>query len=215
MDGNLVYLSSSNPAVASVPATTLVAEGQTLSPYFAINTFNVVADTNVVLSATYGGVTINAAMTVKVPVTVSGTISLQEIVDSQQNIVFTFQPTDGAPDFERQAVLTATGGYSFNNIPARQYTVHIKGDKWLARNIAVNATAGNVNNANASLLGGDANNDNSVDIFDLDLLIQAFNSVEGDPNFLVGTDLNCDGAADVFDLNILITNFNSVGDPLG
>lgn len=211
-DGALVYLESSNPAVASVPATVTVDAGDTQSPYFVINTSNVLADTNVTISATYGGVTRNAVLKVQRPITVSGTITLEDVVDSVQNVTFTFRPLDGAPNFNRNVVLNAAGGYSLSNIPARQYTVHIKGAKWLAKNIALNATAGNVNNANGLLLAGDANNDNSADVLDLDELIQSFDKCLGDTGFINGADLNCDGCTDVLDLDLLLRNFDVAGD---
>jgi hypothetical protein len=62
------------------------------------------------------------------------------------------------------------------------------------------------------LLGGDANNDNFVDVLDLDLLVVSFNWVLGDPDFNPSADFNNDGAVDVFDLDILIRNFNGEGE---
>lgn len=55
-------------------------------------------------------------------------------------------------------------------------------------------------------------NDNSVDVFDLDPLIQAFNSMPGEANWNPNADFNCDESVDVFDLDILIRNFNAEGD---
>jgi hypothetical protein len=158
-------------------------------------------------------VTRNAVLKVQKPIIVSGTITLEDVVDSMQNVTFMFHPLDGAPNFNRNVVLNASGGYSLANIPARQYNVHIKGAKWLATNIALDATNGNMNNANATLLAGDANNDNSVDVLDLDDIITSFDKCGGDAGFIAGADLNCDSCVDVIDLDLLIRNFDKVGAP--
>ncbi len=54
---------------------------------------------------------------------------------------------------------------------------------------------------------GDINSDKSVDVIDLLIMVDAFGSVRGDPNFAQGPDLNFDGSVDVIDLLILVDNF--------
>lgn len=61
--GSSVALASADTAVASVPSSVLVAAGQT-SAGFTIDTFAVAANTTVVVSATAGGQTRNATLTV-------------------------------------------------------------------------------------------------------------------------------------------------------
>lgn len=65
--GDVVTLSSSDPTVAAVPATVTVAGGATVSPTFTITTTAVISDTPVTISATYGGVTKAADLTVNAP----------------------------------------------------------------------------------------------------------------------------------------------------
>ena len=62
------------------------------------------------------------------------------------------------------------------------------------------------------LLAGDAEDDNEINVFDLDLLIQGFDACDGDANYSVAPDFNGDGCIDVFDLDLLIRNFDKVGD---
>ena len=52
--GVVVSLSSSNPAVASVPASVTVAAGASTSPYFTITTSQVATATQVTITAAYG-----------------------------------------------------------------------------------------------------------------------------------------------------------------
>jgi hypothetical protein len=73
--GALVRLSSSNPAVASVPASITIAAGATVSPAFTITTTGVAAATPVTLSATFMGVTSTAILTVNPAVLQSLTLS--------------------------------------------------------------------------------------------------------------------------------------------
>jgi hypothetical protein len=56
-------------------------------------------------------------------------------------------------------------------------------------------------------LAGDANNDGHVDVVDLLILVDAFGSVTGDPNYNADADFNSDGSVDVVDLLTLVENF--------
>lgn len=212
-DGAVVQLSSSNAAVAAVPATTTVAAGTTVSPSFTITTGAVAADTAVTISATYGGTTINKVITVKRNVSVAGKVSLESVVNSVQTMTFQFRPTDGSGNFNRVVNLNATGNYSLTNIPARQYVVWVKGAKWLANTMNVNATAGNVANANVSLAAADGNNDNVGDISDLLLVIASFNTASGGSGYNAAVDLNCDDKVDISDLLLLVSHYNQAGAP--
>ncbi|MCX6620370.1 MAG: hypothetical protein NTY38_04715, partial [Acidobacteria bacterium] len=62
--GAVVPLTSSNPAVAAVPASVTVAAGTTVSPYFSITTSNVAVATPVTISGVFGGVTRTAILNV-------------------------------------------------------------------------------------------------------------------------------------------------------
>ncbi len=64
--GAAVTLISDNP-VATVPATVTVAAGNTTSPAFTITTTAVTAAINADISATYGGITVSATLTVNPP----------------------------------------------------------------------------------------------------------------------------------------------------
>ncbi len=144
-------------------------------------------------------------------VTVSGTIALQSALNSAQPLSFTFRPTTGSA-FTRTITPNSAGSYSFLDIPSGLYTVSIKGTKWLRKNISVDARNGNVTNAIATLLAGDANNDNFADIADLLLLIAHYNQVSPNAGFSDAADLNCDGVNDITDLLLLVANYNKQGD---
>jgi len=81
--GALVSLSSSNPAVASVPSSVSIAGGSTASPAFAIATTGVAAPIPVTMSATFNGVTSTAILTVNPAVLQSLTLSPSTVVAGQ------------------------------------------------------------------------------------------------------------------------------------
>ena len=89
----------------------------------------------------------------------------------------------------------------------------IKGSKWLQKVVSVDASNGDVNGLSATLLPGDVNGDNRVDISDLGLLADAFNTTPDDASWNENADLDCDGKVDIADLGLLSDNFNSAGDP--
>ncbi len=78
--GAVVLISSSNPAVAAVPASVTVAEGTATSPNFSIVTTAVAAATPVTISASYGGVTKPATLTVNPMVLTSLVVSPVSVV---------------------------------------------------------------------------------------------------------------------------------------
>lgn len=151
--------------------------------------------------------------TVPAPVTVSGTVALEGRIHKQaQPLFFGFQPIGDGDAFFRSLLLQAHSTFRLDDIPRGRYSVWIKGDKWLAKSVLIDTTKAHPSKVEVLLPAGDANNDNFVDVLDLDLLIAAFDSKEGDPNWNAGADLNCDDSVDMLDLNLLIKNFDMVGD---
>ena len=92
--GATVYLSSSDPAVASVPPSTTIAAGSAASPVFAIATSGVTAPTPVTISATYNGVTSTAVISVNPAVLQSLTLSPAS-VSSGSSTTANFAALDG------------------------------------------------------------------------------------------------------------------------
>jgi len=64
--GVMVQLSSSNPTIAQVPSSVMIAGGQT-SASFTVNTSTVPSDAASTISASYNGTTRTAALTVRAP----------------------------------------------------------------------------------------------------------------------------------------------------
>ena len=145
------------------------------------------------------------------PVTAAGTLTFEGIVPtaSSRTVAFEFRVFGLRAFPPKTATVLPSGAFSLPNIPRGNYTVHIKSDKYLAKNVSMDASNGDVANVSAVLKAGDANNDNFADIADLLLLVAHYNNAAG---YLEACDFNGDGNDDIFDLLLLIANYNQHGD---
>lgn len=141
----------------------------------------------------------------------SGVVSLQACANRAQQITFDFR-VGGVTQFTRTVTLDNSGAFSLDNVPANNYTVSIKGAKWLRKNVAVDLTNGEVPGFNVTLLAGDTNDDNRIDIADLSALVSVYNTSVPGGIFTDPIDFNCDGRYDFIDLLILVGNYNTAGD---
>lgn len=160
------------------------------------------------LPLSYVSFSVRAATTV----TVSGQVDLQGCTNPAQTVFFHLSPLNGDRSLHRVVQLGADGSFTLAGIPPQPYEVWVKGTKWLAKLMHIDASFGNVTDALFDLPAGDANSDNFVDVLDLDILLQAFDSVPGDMRWQEGADFNCDYSVDVLDLDLLIQNFDRAGD---
>jgi alpha-tubulin suppressor-like RCC1 family protein len=146
---------------------------------------------------------------------VSGTLTLESIVNTAaaQPIRFLFRPLTGGDFIPRTAEVSPDGVFTLTKMPRDAYSLWIKGDRYLSAAGLVDTSSGSVSGLIAALRAADATNDNSVDVLDLNVLISAFDTVLGSPDWDVTADFNFDDSVDVLDLALLIGNFDSQGDP--
>ncbi len=160
-----------------------------------------------------GGTT--AALPLAVGGAVSGTLTFEGIASAApaQNVVFSFRPADNSAIQTRTLAVPASGVFTLGGLPHKPYTLHIKGDKYLAVNVSV-TVAGNTSGVSATLAAGDSNNDNSVDSSDFTALIGSYNSDAAIPGsgYDARADFNSDGLVDSSDFTLLIGNFGKAGD---
>ncbi len=106
-----------------------------------------------------------------------------------------------------------TGDYSVPEVVPGVYDIYFKVKGFLARGIYSFETDPGINVLYVgSIIPGDINDDNVVNISDLSLLNWSYGSQDGNTNFSIGSDLNCDGAVNVIDLSILSPAFGTIGD---
>ena len=165
----------------------------------------------------FGTATINLAAPPS-SVTLSGTVTLEGVPDPTTTVItvnpvtFILTPAGGAAVSMTQT-LGAGGAFSLSNLPPANYTVSIKGDKWLSATTTANAANGNVAGLAVTLPAGDANNDNVVDANDFAPLVSAYNSSISRPGsgYDSTADFNNDGSVDATDFGLLVGNYNKIG----
>jgi uncharacterized repeat protein (TIGR03803 family) len=144
---------------------------------------------------------------------VSGTISMVGCVNPAQTLTFTFRPAVGNP-FSRNVTLASDGSYSVGGLQDGTYTIAVKGPSWLQTDVGnVVVGDGAVTGMSATLLPGDINGDNVVDIQDFSLLAAAYGSNSSSSNWNPNADLNCDGVVNIEDFALLAADYGLSGDP--
>jgi hypothetical protein len=116
------------------------------------------------------------------PASVSGNVILSGLAPTAAAQTLTFLLRDDTGNSVQTSTLAlGTGGaFTLSNVLAGTYTLHVTGSKWLARNVEVDTTEGDVSGVRLRLVPGDLNCDGKVDIADLGLLANNFGK-QGDP----------------------------------
>lgn len=143
---------------------------------------------------------------------VEGIANLGATVKPVGPVRFRFVGVNGVQN--KEVLLNNDGTYVCYVSPDIYATVKAKGATTLTKTLttALNLERDDVSNINGTLLSGDSNDDNTVDITDLLLVIGVYNKVAPDPMYNVLCDYNRDGANDITDLLLLIGNYNKLGD---
>jgi hypothetical protein len=167
---------------------------------------------------------------VTVPGMVSGSVALEDTLPANLSTQMTFelrQPgtttiianafPDEDPNKPGTQVTTApnTGAYTLKVVPVGTYDIGVKGSKWLRKvltNVAVQSWV--TTTATAVLLyGGDANDSNTVNIQDLNILKATYGKSKGQPGYDDRANFNNDNSVNIVDLTILQRHYGESGDP--
>ncbi len=151
--------------------------------------------------------------------TLRGKITLQGWLGSYaparpQNYTFVLADQT-SPTYRVQQVPYALDGSFTLSVPAGNYKIGVKADRFLRNVGTADLTNADVNNFALTLLTGDVDGSNAVNVDDLTLLLNSFNSVHGDGTYERSpkADLNGNGSIDVDDLTLLLNNYNGTGMP--
>lgn len=141
---------------------------------------------------------------------VTGTVALEDYPASPAGqIVDVEVRRTGQQTITKEVVLDASGGFSFtlnNTLASANCTITLQGTHWLRKSMSVTLGATGFTGLNASLVNGDIDGDNSVDIGDYSILSAVYGSTSA-----LG-DLNGDLVVDIADYAILSQNFGLNGD---
>ena len=165
------------------------------------------------ITGTYDDSVVSVLLNIAERSRVSGLLTLEGIFGNApaQPVTFTFR-SPGFDDFAPTLGVAPRGAFAVN-LPKRSGTLHIKGGKYLAANVNLDTTSGDVGGVTATLRAGDANNDNSCDTVDFGILVGAYNGDSSIPGsgYDPRADFNGDGVVDTTDFGLLVGNYNSEG----
>jgi thermitase len=148
---------------------------------------------------------------------VAGNVTLSGSTHSGQTITFAFRPAGGGSSLLRSVLLPETGSetasFCIPGIPPGTYSLAVRGDRWLQRAVSIDLSSLSASNLNLTLLPGDLNADNIIDLFDLILFFEAYGSQIGAASWNPVADLTTNGIVDLFDLVLFFENYGAIGDP--
>ena len=104
--------------------------------------------------------------------------------------------------------------YTLPGVAPAYYDIALKTDKNLQVVLHNVKVGGPFTLPDVTLPGGDANNDNRVDVLDFGVLVNSYGSAASDPTsgYDATADFNNDGQDDVLDFGILVNNYGATGD---
>lgn len=106
------------------------------------------------------------------------------------------------------------GDYSFATaVGPGDYDMTAKAPHWLRQRVSsITVTGSGASGVNYSLINGDTDPDNEVNLVDFGQISAAFGSISGDPNWNPNADLDGDGEVTLVDYGILAARFGQAGD---
>lgn len=106
------------------------------------------------------------------------------------------------------AVSAADGTFALCGVVTGQRTITASHAGYISREIQINVTGAGQTLPDTSLLGGDADNSGSVNLFDLVLIAASYGS---SPPTDVRADINASGTVDLVDLTLVGSNYAKTG----
>lgn len=139
---------------------------------------------------------------------VAGTISLDQYSGSGElsGVIEFREPGTSNVLVSAPVMVGSTSTYDASAVPQGVYDVSIKVANWLRKTAKDVAVVDGTISQNFTLMNGDADGSNQVDVFDLNRLLVHFGQAVTDG------DLDWDGWVTIFDLNPLLINFSKAGD---
>lgn len=99
------------------------------------------------------------------------------------------------------------GRYDFANVEDGSYLVTIEMARYLDAAATVLVSGENLTLNTVKLLGGDTNDDDTINISDATTIGSAFGTVPGDPYWNINADINNDGTVNILDLVLMGGNY--------
>lgn len=128
------------------------------------------------------------------------------------SVQFDYRREGSTTTFDSEPVTLGAQGAFTVPIPLGNFSLSVKASHWLRRTLNLSNHDGELTNVEFSLVNGDVNGDNSINVLDFLGLRAAFGAVPSSPNWNAGSDLNDDGRVDIADFFVLRAGFGRSGD---
>ncbi len=126
-------------------------------------------------------------------------------------VVKFYSPGGSTPIITRNVTADSNGAFTVSGIPAGTYDITVKNAQTLTNKKTALSLSGTTNVNFGTLLTGDANDDDIVDISDFSILRTTFLKACGGAGFDTRADFNGDCIVDISDFSLLRTNFLRAG----
>ncbi|MEM7798449.1 MAG: hypothetical protein AAF633_04590, partial [Chloroflexota bacterium] len=160
---------------------------------------------------------VSSSITVTGAVTTSltGTVNFEGYTDNSGEILSVRFFASGAstPAYAFTPTTSdAQGTFLVSDIEPGDYSVEVKLSNSLQKALNMTIVSGSNSQDFGTLLAGDSNNNNTVEISDFSILASSFNKSSGDVGYVDGADFTGDNIVNLGDFSLLANNFNTSGE---
>lgn len=147
---------------------------------------------------------------------VTGNVLLDQYVGdvTTEPVTFEFEDSSATITTFSNVALDSSGNYSIaTGLPDGTYSVYAKAATFLRKKVSnVTLTGGGASAVDFSLINGDVDGSNNVDIVDYLTLVSAFDTNLGDSGYNPNADLDKSTGIDLGDYLIMTASFDMIGD---
>ena len=147
----------------------------------------------------------------------TGKVTLQDFVGDATKVPVTVEirlPGSTTPLESHVVYLDSSGAFSVATQLIGTFDVALKAPHWLRKRLSgVSVSVSGAAGLNVSLINGDVNGDNNINLADAAAISVAWRTKPGDSKYNPNADLNGDGSINVADVAIVAKNWRKTGDP--
>jgi len=143
-----------------------------------------------------------------VPAAFNGSVNWNSNCANRDAIVTFYTPNTATIAASYVATVNAAGDFSLPDVLVGTYDVIVNVPGYLNKGIADVVTVAGPNAEDfGTIIGGDVNNNNVINILDISLANNAFNTAVGNPNYILFADVNCSGTINILDVSAINFGF--------
>ncbi len=163
-------------------------------------------------SASSGDYTLNSTCTVSSVAAFNGTVGWNSNCDDRISTVTFYEPNTSNVAATYETTVNSAGEFTIPSVLVGTYDIIVDVPGHLNKGLADVVTVVGDNAVDfGPIRGGDANDNNSINIADFSGLNAAFGSVAGDANYNLFADFNCSGTINIADFSGLNAGFGQGG----